>query len=112
MSTGSGFQGLGEGSTGLGYMHSATNYPLVQLRRLDNEQVRWLPVEPTVGWSGTSFRSTALTGFPSGPALVTVFTNGIPGVSRGVMVECPAADDRRPAVERQRVRGRAPRSSA
>jgi hypothetical protein len=87
--TGSGFQGLGEGSTGLGYMHSATNYPLVQLRRLDSEQVRWLPVEPTVGWSGTSFRSTPLSGFPNGPALVTVFTNGIPGVSRGVMVECP-----------------------
>jgi hypothetical protein len=87
--TGAGFQGLGEGSTGLGYMHSATNYPLVQLRRLDSEQVRWLPVEPTVGWSGTSFRSTPLNGFPNGPALVTVFTNGIPGVSRSVMVECP-----------------------
>ena len=87
--TGSGFQGLGEGSTGLGYMHSATNYPLVQLRRLDNEQVRWLPVEPAVGWSATSFRSTAVNGFPNGPALATVFTNGIPGVSGAVMVECP-----------------------
>ena len=87
--TGSGFQGLGDGSNGLGYMHSATNYPLVQLRRLDNEQVRWLPVEPTVGWSGTSFRSTGVSGFPNGPALATVFTNGIPGASRGLMVECP-----------------------
>ena len=87
--TGSGFQGLGEGSTGLGHAHAATNYPLVQLRRLDNEQVRWLPVEPTVGWSGASFRSTPVNGFPNGPALVTVFTNGIPGASRSVTVECP-----------------------
>lgn len=87
--TGSGFQGLGDGSTGLGYMHSATNYPLVQLRRLDNEQVRWLPVEPTVGWSGTSFRSIPLNGFPNGPAIATVFTNGIPSVSRSVTLECP-----------------------
>ena len=87
--TGSGFQGLGEGSSGFSYRNSATNYPLVQLRRLDSEQVRWLPVEPTVGWSGASFRSTPVAGFHNGPALVTVFTNGIPGVSRAVMVECP-----------------------
>src|SRR5574341_1548542 len=75
--TGNGFQGLGEGSSGVCPMHSATNYPLVQVRSIDNEQVRWLPVEPTVGWSGSSFRSTPLNGFPNGPALVTVFTNGI-----------------------------------
>ena len=87
--TGSGFQGLGEASSGLGYVHSASNYPLVQLRRLDNEQVRWLPVEPTVGWSETSFRSTPVNGFPNGPAIATVFTNGIPSVSRSVTVECP-----------------------
>ena len=88
--TGTGFQGLGEGSTGLGYMQSATNYPLVQLRRADNGQIRWLPVDPVSGWSGTSFRSTALSGFPNGPALVTVFTSGIPGASLQVAVECPA----------------------
>jgi hypothetical protein len=80
--TGSGFQGLGEGSTGLGYMHSATNYPLVQLRRIDSEQMRWLPVEPAVGWSATSFRSTPLNGFPNGPRCHRVYER-YPGVSRG-----------------------------
>jgi len=86
---GSSFEGIGEGSTGAGYMHSATNYPLVQLRRLDNELVKWLPVDPVNGWSNVSFRSTPVTGIPSGPALVTVFTNGIPSTSRTVMLECP-----------------------
>jgi hypothetical protein len=89
---GSGFEGLGEGSSGLGYMHSATNYPLLQLRRLDSEQVRWLPAEPTLVWNDTQFTSTRLYGFPNGPALATVFTNGIPSVSRGVVVECPPAN--------------------
>jgi hypothetical protein len=86
---GSGFQGLGEGSTGVGWMQSATNYPLVQVRRLDNDLVRWLPVDPAVGWSGTSFRSRPVGGVTPGPALVTVFTSGIPSVSRVVRVECP-----------------------
>ena len=87
--TGSGFQGLGEGSTGVGWMQSATNYPLVQLHRLDNDVVRWLPVDPAVGWSGTTFGSTPVAGFPPGPARVTVFTNGIPSGSKLVTVECP-----------------------
>ena len=78
---GSGFQGLGEGSTGVGWMQSATNYPLVQVRRLDNDLVRWLPVDPVVGWSGTGFRSRPLSGVQPGPALVTVFTSGIPRTS-------------------------------
>jgi len=89
--TGTAFTGLGEGSTGLGDMHSATNYPLVQLRRLDNDEVRWLPVDPAVGWSGASFRSLALNGWFPGPAIATVFTSGIPSVSKAVTVECPPA---------------------
>ena len=105
---GSGFQGLGEGSTGIGYMQSATNYPLVQLRRLDNELVNWLPVDPAIGWSGVSFRSTAITGIPTGPALVTVFTSGIPSVSRSVVLELSASDDRRSALGRDGLRGLAP----
>ena len=88
--TGVAFQGLGEGSTGLGYMHSATNYPLVQLRRLDNDLVSWLPVDPANGWSGTDFRSLPVTGVPPGLAIATVFTNGIPSGSKGLSVECPA----------------------
>lgn len=87
---GSALQGLGEGTSGLGYMHSATNYPLVQLRRLDNDRVEWLPVDPGTGWSNTAFRSRPVTGAVPGLAIATVFTNGIPGRSLGLSVECPA----------------------
>ena len=88
--TGTGFKGLGEGSTGFGSQQSAANYPLVQLRRLDNGATRFVAVASALGWTDTSFNSIPLTGFAHGPALVTVFTNGIPGVSRAVFVECPA----------------------
>jgi hypothetical protein len=33
---------------------SSTNYPVVQLRNIDNSQVAFLPVDPTAGWSDTS----------------------------------------------------------
>ncbi len=85
---GTGFTGVGEGSGGLGYMHSATNYPLVQLRRVDSDAVRWLPVNPAVGWKDTEFPSQPLTGCVPGPARVTVFTNGMPSVSSIIYVEC------------------------
>jgi hypothetical protein len=61
----------------------------VQLRSLDNEQVTFLPVDPAIGWSDTSFTSVPVTGFPFGPALVTVFTNGIPSEAKPVIVAPP-----------------------
>jgi N-acetylneuraminic acid mutarotase len=70
------FQGISEGSRG-DVADSATNYPIVQLRRLDSSQVAFLPVDPRRGWSNTSFRCAPLSDFPSGPTLVTVFTNGV-----------------------------------
>ncbi len=75
--TGSLFQGLSQASAG-GSQDSSTNYPVVQLRRIDNAQIQYLQVDPVVGWSDTSFSSAAVDGFSAGPALVTVFTNGIP----------------------------------
>ncbi len=85
---GSGFQGHGKTeASGGATNNSATNYPLVQLRRLDSEQVRWLRPEPTAPFSDTLFTSTAVTGFPAGPALVTVFVNAIPSTSRVIRVE-------------------------
>ena len=70
---------------------SSTNYPVVQLRAIDNSQVAFFPVDPTAGWSDTSFTSTSVNNFPPGPALVTVFTNGIPSDSKYVLVTSPAA---------------------
>jgi len=90
--SGSRFKGISEASGGNGVQNSSTNYPLVQLRSLSNEQTFLLSVDPAAGWSDTSFTSTPITlmtttssGFPIGYALVTVFTNGIPSQSQFVL---------------------------
>ena len=46
------FQGISQASGG-NYQDSSTNYPIVQLRRLDNSQVTFLLVDPLRGWSDT-----------------------------------------------------------
>jgi hypothetical protein len=71
------FRGL-SGASGGGTNDSPTDYPLVQFRRIDNEQVYWLLPNPTFSFSNTSFVSVPLVGFPNGHYLVTVFANGIP----------------------------------
>ena len=86
MLTGSRFQGISQASGGNNFQDSSTNYPVVQLRNIDNSQVAFLPVDPTAGWSDTSFTSIPVNNFPPGPALVTVFTNGIPSHSKYVVV--------------------------
>ena len=91
--SGSRFKGISEASGGnSGAQNSSSNYPLVQLRSLANEQTLFLPVDALTGWSNTSFTSTpiavmttSLSGFPIGYALVTVFTNGIPSESQFVV---------------------------
>jgi hypothetical protein len=86
--TGTGFRGynLAEGSSG-NSPSSATNYPLVRLYRLDNQQVRWLTPDPNNPFTDTAYTSTAVTGFPFGHALLTVFVNGIPGESRIILLK-------------------------
>src|SRR6266581_6329977 len=90
--SGSRFQGISEASGGNGVQNSSSNYPLVQLLNLANEQTLLLPVDAMTGWSDSSFTSTPITvmttsssGFPIGYALVTVFTNGIPSQSQFVL---------------------------
>ena len=83
--TGSRFQGISQGSNGTS-QDSSTNYPVVQLRSTDNSQISFLTVDPIAGWSGTAFASTPVNNFPPGPALVTVFTNGIPSDSKSLMI--------------------------
>jgi hypothetical protein len=83
--TGSRFQGISQASGG-NYQDSSTNYPLVQLRAIDNSQVVFLLVDPIAGWSDTVFTSIPVNNFPPGPALVTVFTNGIPSDSKYLLV--------------------------
>jgi hypothetical protein len=84
--TGSLFQGISQASGG-NTQDSSSNYPIVQLHSIDNSEVAFLPVDLAKGWSDTSFTSLPVKGFPHGPALVTVFTNGIPSTARHVVVE-------------------------
>ena len=83
--TGSLFQGISQASCG-NAQDSSSNYPIVQLRSLDSSQVVFLPVDPAIGWSDTTFSSLPVKAFPFGPALVTVFTNGIPSTAKPVIV--------------------------
>ncbi|MEI6713971.1 MAG: SUMF1/EgtB/PvdO family nonheme iron enzyme, partial [Verrucomicrobiota bacterium] len=83
--TGTLFTGTSNASNG-NYQDSASNFPVVQLRSLANEQTLFLTPDPTAGWSPTSFTSKPIVGFPNGPAFVTVFANGIPSDSKIVFV--------------------------
>jgi large repetitive protein len=82
--TGSRFKGLSEASGG-NTRNSSTNYPLVQLRRVDNEAIRYLRPNAS-GWSDNQFVSVPLEEFQHGPALLTVFINGIPSESKIVLM--------------------------
>jgi N-acetylneuraminic acid mutarotase len=79
--TGTGFRGISEASGGA-TNSSATNYPLVQLRRLDSGRILWLPPDADNPFTDTTFRSRAFQDFQTGHCLVTVFVNGIPSVSQ------------------------------
>jgi len=59
------FQGISQASGG-NTQDSSSNYPIVQLRRLDNEQLIFLSVDPAIGWSDTSFTSLPVRRFPFG----------------------------------------------
>ncbi|MES2932401.1 MAG: kelch repeat-containing protein [Pseudomonadota bacterium] len=76
--TGTGFRPNLEASGG-GAHNSASNFPLLQVMRLDNGQTTWLPVDPNAPFSDTKFTSTstALEGFPFGAVSIRAFVNGI-----------------------------------
>jgi uncharacterized protein (TIGR03437 family) len=77
------FRGLSE-AAGHGAQSSASNYPIAQLRSLGNEQMFFLPLNSTGGWSSNTFSFSLLPGFAPGPALLTIYANGIPSVARVV----------------------------
>lgn len=85
------FQGMGEASSGAGARQASTAYPLVQLRRLDNDLMAFLPVDPSTGWDKIKFTSLPVGGFAPGIAIATVFVNGIPGASKGLTIESQPA---------------------
>src|SRR5262249_39090634 len=81
--TGSRFRGLSEGSGSNGGQSSASDCPVVQLRNIENGHVLYLS---SADWQTNRYVSLPISGFPSGYALVTVFVNGVPSVSRILLV--------------------------
>jgi len=79
------FKGISQASDGT-TQDSSSNYPVVQLRALGNGQTTFLLVDPSRGWSDTTYSSLPPTGFVAGPALVTVFTNGVPSDAKYLVV--------------------------
>jgi hypothetical protein len=84
--TGSQFRGISEGSGGNCGQDSPADYPMVQLRSLENEQTLFLL---STNWSTNMYTSASVKGLPPGFALVTMFVNGIPSTS-GILDIMPA----------------------
>jgi uncharacterized delta-60 repeat protein len=85
---GSGFRGDSEASGG-SFNSSPTNFPLLQLQRVDNDQTVF--VGPGSAWSDISFTSTTLSALANGPYRATLFTNAIPSIQRIILVSGMAA---------------------
>ncbi|HXJ74784.1 MAG TPA: kelch repeat-containing protein, partial [Candidatus Dormibacteraeota bacterium] len=85
---GSNFRGLSEGSGGNGCRDGASDFPVVQLRNLENGQSLFLN---SSNWQTNTFISTPVWDFPPGHALATAFVNGIPSTGVVVNVSVPVA---------------------
>jgi hypothetical protein len=81
------FRGISGASSG--NTQDSSTPPIVQLRSLVNEQTVVLSVDASTGWTDSSFTSVPVGGFTFGPALVTIFANGIPSDSRYLNVGAP-----------------------
>jgi WD40 repeat protein len=81
--TGSRFCGI-SGASGGNYQDASSDYPVVQLRSIENEQIKFLL---STSWSATNFTSVPVSGLPPGYALATVFVNGIPSTSAILRVD-------------------------
>ncbi|MBS0440288.1 MAG: hypothetical protein JSS33_12860, partial [Proteobacteria bacterium] len=68
---------------------SASNLPVFQIQSIDSQQQRFIPNDPSVDFTDTSFASSAnaLSGFPFGPILVRVWVNGVPSAARLATLE-------------------------
>ncbi|MGZ4808493.1 MAG: IPT/TIG domain-containing protein, partial [Thermoanaerobaculia bacterium] len=82
---GSGFRGDSEASSG-GTNSSATNYPIVQLQRIDNERLFF--VTPTSIFTDVSW-SAPLSALATGWYRATLFANAIPSVQQLISITTP-----------------------
>jgi hypothetical protein len=84
--TGSRFRGVSQ-TSGYGGLASPSDFPILQLRSMENEQTAYLT--PT-NWSTNAFVSVPVTNFPFGNAMATIFVNGISSTSSVVLVSASA----------------------
>jgi len=91
-----GFMPLLDGSGGA-TNNSASNAPVLQVQRIDNDQMLFVPNDESVNFTDTTFTgsASAFAGFPAGPVRVRVWVNGIPSAARSsalaVLPGTPAA---------------------
>jgi hypothetical protein len=81
--TGWGFTGDSGASFGT-WNETPTNFPLVQLQRIDDGSIHWL--NPAHPWRSGYFGGLLPTTLAIGPHLATIFVNGIPSESKVVNV--------------------------
>jgi hypothetical protein len=77
--TATGFVPALEGSGGA-TNNSASNLPVMQVQRVDSDEMRLIANDESVSFTDTAFKSstTALKDFPAGPVRVRVWVNGVP----------------------------------
>ncbi|OGU23155.1 MAG: hypothetical protein A2X85_13370 [Geobacteraceae bacterium GWF2_54_21] len=66
--------------------NSSSGYPLLLLQRLDNEQLHIIASDPARNWTDISFVSLPVLQLPAGHYRANLVTNGIPSVSRIVLI--------------------------
>lgn len=88
---------LGSGASSSGEtQNAATNQPLVQVRNIENGQIAWLYPDGAV--SETYFKALPLINFPSGPLMITIFTNG--GIASKIVTQAPPMQTFLPMLRR------------
>ncbi|MGK2857925.1 MAG: kelch repeat-containing protein [Thermoanaerobaculia bacterium] len=87
--SGSGFRGDSEASGGASGTanSSATNYPIVQLQRLDSDQIIRPLIDAAAGWSVDALKTAVIDHVPGGVYRMSVITNGIPSIQRLVTLD-------------------------
>lgn len=81
-----------EGSSG-STNSSSTNHPLLQLRRVDNGETIFLPIE---AFTNAGFTSSGGWLMNPGPIVATVFTNGVPSIAAPLILDCGVAIEEQP----------------
>jgi len=82
---GGSFTGDSEAAGG-GSNSSATNFPLVQLRRSENGQINWASPASNSTRSATNYSSAPLFDLQGGTYVLTMYVNGIPSFPRVINV--------------------------